>query len=141
MQLLFFNLLISLAVFAQHEAQPQKENASDLREGVQIFRISDLKNERQVWLERTLSLDYFLRMKISDNAEQIQKITTKEGKKLDSEFASRFLKCQYEFPPSPEGCEVTLRLSMKGETQVVCDKDEKKAQEMMPFLQQLLKRF
>ncbi len=69
------------------------------------------------------------------------KVSAKEAKKLDMDFASKFLKCQYELPPSEEGCKVTLRLSMKGESQDVCRKDEKKAQEINPFLKDLTKRF
>lgn len=141
MQFLFLILIAAGAVFAQHSSQPEKESASDLRAGLEMFRIVDVEKETEVWLERTSNLDYFLRKKVDDDEEKIQKITTKDAKKLDSEFSSKFLKCQYELPPSPEGCKVTLRLSMKGEGQEICGKDERKAQEMIPFLKSLEKRF
>ncbi len=141
MQMLLLILWLSWAAFAQHEAQPHKESATDLRSGLEVFHISDLENDRQIWLEKTVGLDYFLRMKINEDGDKIQKISTKDAKKLDSIFASRFLKCQYELPPSPIECKVTLRLSMKGETLDVCGKDERKTQEILPFLQELTSRF
>lgn len=135
-------LLTSLGVcLAQYSDQPMKESSSDLRAGLEIFRIIDVPEETEVWLEKTPNLDYFLRMKNDDDEEKIQKITSKEAKKLDMEFASRFLKCQYELPPSPENCKVTLKLTLKGEKQDVCGKDEKKSQEIAPFLKDLQKRF
>jgi hypothetical protein len=141
MQMFLLTLCLSLTAFAQHEAQPQKESASDHRSGLQVFHISDLENDQEIWLEKTLSLDYFLRMKGDDGADKIQKISSKDAKQLDTRFASRFIKCQYDLPPSPTGCKVTLRLSMKGETQELCGKDEKKTQEILPFLEELTKRF
>lgn len=105
-----------------------------------MFSIEDTEEDSVYWLERTANLDYFLRMKEGDD-EEIRKVDTRDAKKVDMDFASRFLKCQYELPPSPKDCKVTLRLSMKGETQDICKKDDKKAQEMMPFLKALMKRF
>lgn len=141
MPFLFF-LLISFSIgFAQYSDQPQKESVSDLRSGIEIFRINNLTDETEVWLERTPNLDYFLRMKKDGDEEMISKMTSKEAKKLDMEFASKFLKCQYELPPSPENCKVTLKLTLKGEKQDVCGKDEKKSQEIAPFLKELQKRF
>lgn len=140
MRFLLFFVLLSSGAFAQHSSQPQKESAEDLRSGNIMFSIEDVGEESTFWLERTASLDYFLRMKEEDD-EKILKISAKEAKKLDMEFASKFLKCQYELPPSEEGCKVTLRLSMKGESQEICRKDDKKAQEIEPFYKALVKRF
>lgn len=140
MRFILFFLLVT-SVHAQHSSQPQKESTSDLRSGLVMFEIEDLDDERTLWLERTANLDYFLRMKEEDEDERIQKITTKDAKKLDMEFASKFLKIQYELPPSPEGCEVTLRLNMKGEGQKVCEKEDKKTQEIRPIIKDLIKRF
>lgn len=141
MPFLFFLLTTISVCFAQYSDQPQKESVSDLRSGVEIFRINNLSEETEVWLERTPNMDYFLRMKKDDDEEMISKITSKEARKLDMEFASKFLKCQYELPPSPENCKVTLKLTLKGEKQDVCGKDEKKSQEIAPFLKALQKRF
>lgn len=140
MRFLLIFFLVSFAAFAQHSSQPQKESVEDLRAGNIMFSIEDVGEETTLWLERTASLDYFLRMK-EDDEEKILKISAKEAKKIDMDFASKFLKCQYELPPSEEGCKVTLRLSMKGEGQDVCRKDDKKAQEIGPFLKDLVKRF
>jgi len=132
--------LVSFTSFAQHASQPVKESSADLRSGIIMFSIEDTEEDSVYWLERTANLDYFLRMKEGDD-EKIRKVDTRDAKKVDMDFASRFLKCQYELPPSPKDCKVTLRLSMKGETQDICKKDDKKAQEMMPFLKALMKRF
>lgn len=140
MRFLFLIVFLSYGALAQHSSQPEKESAEDLRSGLTIFSIEDVGEETTIWLERTASLDYFLRMKEEDE-EKLLKVSAKEAKKLDMDFASKFLKCQYELPPSEEGCKVTLRLSMKGESQDVCRKDEKKAQEINPFLKDLAKRF
>lgn len=137
--ILFF--LIVTSAYAQHSSQPQKESTSDLRTGLLMFSIEDTEDELTVWLERTPNLDYFLRMKEEDEDEKIQKITTKDAKKLDMDFASKFLKLQYELPPSPEGCKITLRLNMKGERQNVCGKEDKKTQEIGPVIKDLVKRF
>lgn len=137
--ILFF--LIVTSAYAQYSSQPEKESSSDLRTGLLVFAIEDVEDEKKVWLERTPNLDYFLRMKEEDEEEKIQKITTRDAKKLDMEFASKFLKLQYELPPSPKGCEVTLRLNMKGESQDVCRKEDKKTQEIVPIVKDLVKRF
>lgn len=140
MRFAFLFLIMSLSVRAQHASQPLKESANDLRVGIVMFSIEDLDKKAEYWLERTANLDYFLRMKKGED-ERILKVDTRDAKKLDMDFASRFLKCEYELPPSAEKCEVTLRLTMKGESQKICEKDEKKTQEMMPFLKALIARF
>lgn len=139
MRFLFLIFILSLPVFSQTQ-QPEKESKDDLRAGLVMFSIEDVGEETTYWLERTTGQDYFLRMK-EDDDEKIMKISSKDAKKLDMEFASKFLKLMYELPPSPEGCKVTLRLTMKGETQDMCGKDEKKAQEMVPFMKDVAKRF
>lgn len=140
MRFIVFILMVTSA-FAQHSSQPQKESSTDLRSGLLMFSIEDVEEERVIWLERTPNLDYFLRMKEEDEDEKIQKITTKDAKKMDMEFASRFLKLQYELPPSPSGCKVTLRLNMKGEGQNICNKEDQKTREVEPVMKDLLKRF
>ncbi len=136
-----FLLAFICTAHAQHTSQPQKEDSSDLRVGIVMFSIEDVSDEKKIWLERTANLDYLLRMKIEDEDEKTQKITTKDAKKMEIDFASRFLKCQYELPPSEEDCKVTLRLTMKGEPQDICKKDDKKTQEITPFFGELEKRF
>jgi hypothetical protein len=141
MRFIFLLLVMGQLSFAQSTSQPEKESTQDLRSGIVMFSIENTEDDKIVWLERTASLDYFLRMTEDDDEEKIHKLSSKEAKALDMEFASKFLKCQYELPPSPEGCKVTLHLNMKGEKQGVCAKDDKKAQEIQPFLKALLKRF
>lgn len=132
--------LISFGAMAQHAAQPEKESTSDLRSSLNIFSIEDTDSEKIYWLERTANLDYFLRLK-DDDDESIRKVDSRDAKKLEMDFASRFLKIQYELPASEGKCEVTLRLSLKGESQEVCKKDDKKTQEIKPFLDAIGKRF
>ncbi len=136
--ILFILMLVSTS-FAEN-SQPLKESTADLRNGSVVFSVEDLAEETTIWLERTQGLDYFLKIKIEDE-EKIQKVTTKEAKSLDADFASRFLKCQYEHPVSKPGCKVTLRLTLKGDSQEICKKDDKKAQEIVPFFKDLEKRF
>lgn len=134
-------LLFTANLWAQHSSQPEKESSADLRTGIMVFSIDHLGDEKKIWLERTANLDYFLHMQIEEDDEKIQKITTKDAKQMDMDFASRFLKCQYELPPSEEGCKVTLRLTMKGEALEVCRKDDKKTQAIEPFYKEIEKRF
>jgi hypothetical protein len=47
---------------------------------------------------------------------------------------------QYELPASEEGCKIIFRLTMKGEEQSVCKKDDKRSREIIPFLRELAKR-
>jgi hypothetical protein len=140
MRLLLLLIFLSLPTFAQHSSQPDKESASDLRSGLIMFSIFDIEEETTYWLERTSSDDYFLRMK-EDDKEKIQKLSSRDAKKLDMEFASKFLKAMYELPPSAEGCKASLKLNMKGEGQNICAKDDKKTQEFVPFAKALAKRF
>jgi hypothetical protein len=139
MHLTLFILLLISTTFAQN-SQPQKESSADLRNGIVMFSVEDTSKETIIWLERTAGLDYFLKIKTEDD-EKIQKVTTKEAKSLDTDFAYRFLKCQYEHPASEAGCKVTLRLTLKGDLLEICKKDDKKAQEIGPFFKDLEKRF
>lgn len=140
MRFFLFLCLLSLSTYAQHSSQPEKESSNDLRFGTVMFSLQDLEEEATYWLERTPSEDYFLRMK-EDKEEKLQKLSSKDAKKLDQEFAAKFLKCAYELPPSPEGCKASLRLLMKGEEQDICGKDDKKTQEFTSFTKDLRKRF
>jgi hypothetical protein len=139
-RLLYLTMLLSFSAHAQHASQPMKESTDDLRSGLIMFSIEDLKRGTTLWLERTANLDYFLRWKDKKD-EKIIKVAGRDAKQFDREFASKFLKCQYELPSSSEGCKVTLRLIMKGERQDICEKDEKKAQEILPLAQKLETRF
>jgi len=140
MNLLFGLLLLSGLAHAQHSEQPLKESTTDLRNQLVVFSI-DIPNDKKTFqLERTQGLEYFLRAKISGE-ETIKKIDSRAASKLDREFSSKFLRCQYELPSGPGECKVTLRLSMKGESQEICAKDDKKSQEMASLIQDLNQRF
>jgi hypothetical protein len=128
------------SLFAQHTSQPEKESTTDLRSGLVMFSVEDVKEETIYWLERTANYDYFLRMK-EDDDEKILKVGSKDALKLDREFASKFLKAQYEIESVTGDCKVTLRLSLKGEGQDLCKKDDKKTQEFLPFIKSLAQRF
>lgn len=125
---------------AQYSGQPAKESTSDLRSQTVLFSIQQVSKNITYLLERTASQDYFLRLRDGDD-DEIRKIAGKEALKLDREFASKFLRCQYELETVEGKCDVTLRLSMKGESQEICKKDEKKSQEFASVLEKLAKRF
>lgn len=139
----FFLLVItafcSLA-FAQYSEQPLKESTSDLRSQTVMFSI-EIPNDKKIFmLERTSGQDYFFRLKHKKD-ESIRKIAGRVAQSIDRDFASRFLKIQYEIASVEGSCDVTLRLNMKGERQEVCAKDDKKSREIMPFIEELSKRF
>lgn len=140
MRFLLFAFFLSFSGHAQHSQQPEKESSSDLRNGILMFSIHNVEDNVTYWLERTPSEDYFLKMK-EKSEEKLTKLSSKDAKKLDLDFSSKFLKTQYELPSSPEGCKALLQLSMKGEPQEICGKDEKKTQEFLPFAKELSKRF
>lgn len=125
---------------AQHSEQPVAESNTDLRSQTILFSVEIPDDKKTYLLERTASQDYFLRLK-EKKEETIKKVAGREAVRLDRDFASRFLKCQYEIPSKEGECEVTLRLTMKGETQDICEKDEKKSREITAFVEELAKRF
>lgn len=129
-----------MCVWAQSPSQPEKESTDDLRTGMVMFSIENKSEGRNVWLERTPSEDYFLRM-TKGKTEKIQKLSSKEAKQIDMEFASKFLRSMYELPASPEKCKIAFHLVMKGEGQDICKEDEGKTQEFVPFEALLYKRF
>jgi hypothetical protein len=135
-----FLCLYSGLLSAQHSEQPLKESTSDLRNFSVLFSIEDIQAKRTFWLERTANLDHFLRMR-EKGEDQIQKISSKEAKELDMDFASRFLRCQYEIPSASGECQLKFKLLMKGEGQEICQKDDKKSQEILSFLSGLKKKF
>ncbi|MGE3610036.1 MAG: hypothetical protein AB7I27_10655 [Bacteriovoracaceae bacterium] len=137
---LLFLCLVSLWSLAQHTEQPKAESVEDLRNQSIMFSIEDLKKSKLVWLERTPNLEYYLRSKEGDK-EEVQKIDGREAKKMEMEFASKFIKCQFELAPSPDQCEVSLKLVLKSERQDICEKEDRKSQVLTPFINQLVKKF
>ena len=140
MRFMLLAFLFMGTAFAQHSEQPLKEKNSDLRGQFTLFSIEVVQDKKIFILERTPNMDYFLRMRLKDE-DTIRKISSRDANKVDMDFASRFLRCQYEHPASQKDCKVTLRLKMKGEPQDICEKDEKKSQEIVTFLKDLDKRF
>ena len=126
--------------FAQHSEQPVKESTSDLRSQTVMFSVEVADDKKTYLLERTAGEDYFLRLKHKTN-DTIKKIAGREATRLDRDFASRFLKAQYELPSKEGSCDITLRLVMKGESQDICEKDDKKTQEFKSLIEDLSKRF
>ncbi len=137
----FLALLFSLSCFAQHSEQPHKENNADLRSSSVLFSVEDLKAEKIIWLERTPHMDHFLRLRDLDDQEVLRKVDSKDAKNLEMEFASKFLKCQYEILSVDGACKALYKLHLKGEEQEICKKDEKKTQEIEVFYERLHKRF
>ncbi|MES2527146.1 MAG: hypothetical protein V4598_08655 [Bdellovibrionota bacterium] len=139
MKIFAFFLLMTTAI-AQHSEQPVKEDSSDLREETLVFSIEEVGKDKSWLLERSPSFTNVLKKKVKDE-ETVRKIDGRVAQKLDRDFASRFLKCQYEIPAVEGDCKVTLRLIMKGESQEICEKDDKKSQEILTFVEDLSKRF
>ncbi len=137
--LLILTSFLSLAR-AQYSEQPAKESHTDLRLQTVLFSIEIPDDHKTYILERTSGQDYFLRRKFHDE-EMIQKIAGREAVRIDRDFASRFLRCQYEIQAMEGKCIVTLRLRMKGEAQDICGKDDKKSREMSTIVTELAKRF
>lgn len=140
MKYLFLLLVLSSQTSAQHSEQPQKESTTDLRNNTLLFSVEDIDAGETYLLERSPALSHFLR-RVGKKEEKIAKLDGREAQKLDMDFASRFLKLQYEMADVAGDCQVTLRLSMKGEKQEVCKKDDKKTQEIAPVLSKLSKLF
>ncbi len=141
MRLVLLLLLMSCSSMAQHSEQPTKESSSDLRNGMIMFSIEEFDSDKVYWLERTSNLDYFLRRQDDKDEQTIRKVDSRDASKLDMQFASHFLKIQYEIPAETGDCKVIYKLTMKGEAQDLCKKDEKKTQEIKPFLDVIVKRF
>jgi hypothetical protein len=141
MHYLLLCLLLSLFSWGQHAEQPAKESHEDLRTATVLFLVEDVRNDRAYMLERSPGLDHFLRRRDPDGDEIIKKTDTRDARNLDKEFAGRFLRMQYEFTLVPGDCDLLYRLNMKGEKQEICAKDDKKAQEIRPFIEVLKKRF
>lgn len=137
---IFLLLLLSTVAMAQHSEQPVKEENTDLRDQTVVFSIEDVTKEKTWFLERSPSFTSTIRMK-DKSGETVKKIDGRVAQKLDKDFASRFLKCQYEIQSLEGDCKVTLRLTMKGEPQDICSKDDKKSQEIQAFVEELSKRF
>ena len=126
--------------FAQYSEQPVKESTEDLRHNHLLFSLEESEEKESYTLERTPALSHYLRRQKADEV-QITKVDSADAQKLDMDFARHFLKIQYEIPSTEGDCKVTLRLNMKGEKQEICEKDDKKTQEMASFIQELKKRF
>lgn len=141
MRFILLTFFITSFCFGQSDSQPQKESTSDLRAGIVMFSILDKSDETNIWLERTSGLDYFLKKEKDSEIQVTQKITTKEAAQLEKDFASMFLKVQYEIPAITDDCSVTLHLVMKGDEQKICKKEEKKTQEINSFLKEIAKKF
>lgn len=135
----FFLAFIPMAM-AQYSEQPLKESRTDLRSQTILFSLEIPSDKKTYVLERSANQDYFLRLKYRGD-ETIKKIAGREANRIERDFASRFLRCQYEIPAEAGECEVTLRLQMKGEDQEICKKDDKKSQEMTALITELAKRF
>ena len=140
MKLVLFCLIISTHIFGQSSNQPTKESSLDIRTNLVLFSMADLSLEKVIWLERTANLEYSLRMKQKDEVK-ILKISSREATRIDREFASKFLKCQYELPLAPKDCEATLRLKMKSEYQEICNKEDQKTREINSLFQKLNRLF
>lgn len=138
--LLFMLGTFSSLALAQYSEQPLKESTSDLRSQTVLFSIDMPDDKKTFVLERTASEDFFLRQRFKGK-ETIQKVAGREAQRLDREFASKFLKTQYEIATKEGDCEVTIHLVMKGESQDICEKDNEKSREFKPFVENLTKRF
>jgi hypothetical protein len=133
-------LLASKLLLAQTETPPKIDN-TDLRESFRLFSVQDISKEKTYILERTGEYQHYLKLVNDDEDPILRKVDGRDAKKLDLDFASRFIKLQYGLGENPDKCSAAYKLTMKGEEQVICEKDDKKTQELAGFLAELGKRF
>lgn len=133
-------LVMSTSVFAQYAEQPLPEDTEDARASVVVFEVKDLKNKRSFSLVRTPFYDHFIRYKNKKN-ERLQKADSKLSKQLDGEFSSVYFKTLYEIPSKKGFCQEVYRLSLRGEEQLLCRKDDQKTQMIKSFIELLEKQF
>lgn len=139
--IVFFAMITIFHFYVYANDQPEKESNQDLRSGLVVFKIEDLIQKESIGLERASDRSFSLRWIKKNSLEKLVKLSSADAQKLEFEFAGKFIRCQYELPSSPEGCNVTLRLNMKGESQNICEKEDKKTQELKPFFKSLSQRF
>ena len=132
--------LVSFCAFAQHSEQPAQESSTDLRNNFIMFSIQEMESDRTYTLLRTPGLDYFLQLKVKGE-DSVRKVDSRSAQKLDRDFAARFLKCEYELPKFDGECKSQIKMTMKGEVQDVCQKEDQKSQELKPLIEDLHKRF
>ena len=113
--------------FAQYPGQPEKESSADLRSRVQLFRLEILKDETFYQLERSSNEEYFLIGQVK-SIKYLKKVARSEAIRLDQLFSTQFLKSEFEILSKEGDCDVTLRLTMKGQAQEICKKDDEKNQ-------------
>ncbi len=126
----FVFLIISIILnfsYAQYPGQPEKESSTDLRSRFQLFRLEIVQDQIYYQLERSSNEEYFLTTQ-TNKQKSLTKITRVHAIKLDQLFSSEFLKAEFEILAKEGPCEVTLRLTMKGQEQQICKKDDEKAQ-------------
>jgi len=124
-----FLVSFSGSILAQHSEQPEKESHTDLRNQSILFALDIVEDKTSYFLERTIGRDYFLRRKTSKK-DELKKLASHYAQQLDRQFSSSFLKVQYEIPEVDGKCDIVLRLILRGESQSICKKDDKKTQEM-----------
>ena len=132
-----------LCSFAQHSEQPQKENNMDVRNSIVLFSIEDKDDEKTFSLERSVEFDHYLKIFDEDDKEikSIKKLDSKMANKLEVDFASHFLKIQYEMALVDGKCELVFKLNLKSDKIDICEKDEKKVETITPFLKSLKQQF
>lgn len=141
MKYLFFLMIMTQAVMAQHHAeQPLPEDTEDARANFIVFEISDKDKNKTFTLERSPYFDHFLRYKDRKN-EKLQKADSKLAKNLDGEFSALYLKAMYEMASKKGQCREAFRLSLRGEAQQICQKEDQKTQMIKSFIQLLEKQF
>jgi hypothetical protein len=135
----FVFLIISIILnfsYAQYPGQPEKESSSDLRSRFQLFRIEIVQDQISYQLERSSNEEYFLTAQ-GKNQKGLTKIARSHAMKLDQLFSSDFLKAEFEILTKEGPCEVTLRLTMKGQEQLICKKDDEKARTFSQIISDL----
>lgn len=139
MQYLFFIFFMNM-LYAQHAEQPQPVDTDDARASIIVFELRDLRDNKSFSLERSPYHDHFIRLKQPKN-EKLQKADSKLAKNLDAQFSTLYLKAMYEMESKKGKCQESYRLFLRGDEQIICKKDDQKAQVIKSFIQLLEKQF
>jgi hypothetical protein len=121
-------ILLIFQFLALAEAPPQKENNLDLREDKTLFSLHDAKNNSL----RNLKIggsEY----KLTIGSEE-RKTEQTFAVEIDKEFASLFLRLQYEVDSPLKVCDKNYQLVLRNEILKICEKDEQRTRLIAEFL-------
>ena len=138
MRYILFLLVYSASIFSQEKIEGAKNH--DLRSPREVFSIVSQKNHFK--LETTSTGQYNLGYYAHDKLVNSWKVSSEQAHLFDDDFADKFIAIKYEMNPSTqESCKWHYQLSMRGETQKICDDEKEKILIIKKFVDKLEERF